>query len=477
MDRNELLAKLEDIEWEDLEFKSAENGLPKSIWETVSAFANSAGGWIFLGVSETKKNQFDVTGVKQASKIEQDFLNTLNAAEKFNCVIRPRAKKYKVQNKTLLGFYIPIAKNKPVYFNSLKNTYVRSGSGDRKASSEEIDALYREQAYGTKSSEFIEELSFEDLSSQTIDEYMGFMNRANPSIRYNQMSARDFLTKIRAISDKGVSYSALLFFGTKELADQYIGDFRIDLLEVPADSYSYAYPRYTFRLVEQENLWQYYFAMMHRIASHIELPFNMDNQGFNVGNHPQLIALREALVNMLMHADYFSPMKSRVRIFTNNIEFFNPGAFPKPIETLISEDVSLPRNPVLATLFRCIKLAENAGFGFDKMQDNWFAYNKTKPEFRGDIDFSVVDFQTGANKTTIKTNIKTSTKTSIKTSTKNERDLLELIKLNPDLTLELYAEKLGLSKGGVRYHLDKLKETGKIRYVGSKRSGYWEIIE
>ena len=203
----------------------------------------------------------------------------------------------------------------------------------------------------------------------------------------------------------------------------------------------------------------------------------MDNQGFNVGNHPQLIALREALVNMLMHADYFSPMKSRVRIFTNNIEFFNPGAFPKPIETLISEDVSLPRNPVLATLFRCIKLAENAGFGFDKMQDNWFAYNKTKPEFRGDIDFSVVDFQTGANKTTIKTNIKTSTKTSIKTSTKNERDLLELIKLNPDLTLELYAEKLGLSKGGVRYHLDKLKETGKIRYVGSKRSGYWEIIE
>ena len=155
--------------------------------------------------------------------------------------------------------------------------------------------------------------------------------------------------------------------------------------------------------------------MMHRIASHIELPFNMDNQGFNVGNHPQLIALREALVNMLMHADYFSPMKSRVRIFTNYIEFFNPGAFPKPIETLINEDVSLPRNPILATLFRCIKLAENAGFGFDKMQDNWFAYNKTKPEFRVDIDFSVVDFKTGVNKTTTKT------------TTKKQESLLKLI--------------------------------------------------
>lgn len=90
--------------------------------------------------------------------------------------------------------------------------------------------------------------------------------------------------------------------------------------------------------------------------------------------------------------------------------------------------ISLPRNPVLATLFRCIKLTENAGFGFDKMQDNWFTYNKTKPEFRGDIYFSVVDFQTRAQKTTMKT----TTKTTTKTSTKNEGDLLELIKLNPD---------------------------------------------
>ena len=68
MDKADLLNKLEDIEWEDLEFKSAESGLPKSIWESVSAFANSAGGWIFLGVSE-KKGEFIVSGLKQAAKL------------------------------------------------------------------------------------------------------------------------------------------------------------------------------------------------------------------------------------------------------------------------------------------------------------------------------------------------------------------------------------------------------------------------
>jgi ATP-dependent DNA helicase RecG len=75
MNKTELLAKLEDIEWEDLEFKTAENSLPKSIWETVSAFSNTAGGWIFSGISENK-SEFIISGVRGAAKIEQDFTNT-----------------------------------------------------------------------------------------------------------------------------------------------------------------------------------------------------------------------------------------------------------------------------------------------------------------------------------------------------------------------------------------------------------------
>jgi ATP-dependent DNA helicase RecG len=199
----------------------------------------------------------------------------------------------------------------------------------------------------------------------------------------------------------------------------------------------------------------------------------MDNLGFNVTNHPQLEALREALVNMLMHADYFSSIKSRVRVFTNRIEFMNAGTFPKPVETLIKEDISLPRNPILAKLFRCIKLAENAGFGFDKMHDNWFAYNHSKPVFRSDLDFVVVEFPTLDEKISHET----STKTSIKTSTKNQEAILKLINEDPRLSAEELGLKLGLSKQGVRYHLDKMKALGLIRYVGSSKAGYWEVLE
>lgn len=60
MTKEELLHKLTDIEWNDFEVKSAQIELPKNIWETVSAFANTSGGWIVLGMSlRTNHTQYN----------------------------------------------------------------------------------------------------------------------------------------------------------------------------------------------------------------------------------------------------------------------------------------------------------------------------------------------------------------------------------------------------------------------------------
>lgn len=53
----------------------------------------------------------------------------------------------------------------------------------------------------------------------------------------------------------------------------------------------------------------------------------------------------------------------------------------KKISELKSKDISMPRNPIISKLFRMVKLAENAGFGFDKIESNWLKYNKTLPEY------------------------------------------------------------------------------------------------
>lgn len=122
------------------------------------------------------------------------------------------------------------------------------------------------------------------------------------------------------------------------------------------------------------------------------MEFTLTNEGFGQELSPGLITIREALVNMLMHADYFSIAKSRIRVFDDHIEFYNPGGLPKPFEEIKLKDLSLPRNPIIAKLFRMVRLAENAGYGFDKLERNWYMYNKTKPEYQIEFDSIISKF-------------------------------------------------------------------------------------
>ncbi len=320
MTKNELIEKLNDIEWEDFEVKAAQGGLPKSSWATVSAFSNTSGGWLIFGISE-RGNQFEILGVSNPAKLEHDFLNTLNG-EKFNAKIRVDSYKYDFNGRTVLGFYVPISKGKPIYFNALSNTYVRSGGGDRKATKEEIEAMYRDQAFGTKTSEIAINTNRKSLNDRSLSRYRDYMSRFNPNVSYNRYDEDEFLDKLRIIESEQCTYGGLLMFGKRECIEKYFPDFRVDLLEVPGSSYKDAKSRYSFRLDDYDNLWEYYFECFVRLKQTIDIDFTLTAEGFGQELSPGLEAIREALVNMLMHADYFSPSHSRIRIFNNHIDFY-----------------------------------------------------------------------------------------------------------------------------------------------------------
>lgn len=468
MNKEELIQKLSNLECEDFEVKKAKRELPKSIWETVSAFANTTGGWVVLGVEE-KGNEFIISGVENTEKLEQDFLNTLRG-NKFNVFVPTKQDVISIEDKTILSFYIPVHNNKPVYYNTQSNTFIRRGSADQRATPEEIDSMLRDRSFGTKTTELAPNTNRFSLNEISVKRYRDYMTRFNPSASYNRYNEDEFLQKLRILEGDQCTYAGLLMLGKREILEKHFADFKIDLLEIPGTSYSSAKSRYTYRLEEQENLWEYYFECFQRLKQKVDVRFVLTAEGFGQELSAGLEAIREALVNMLMHTDYFSPASPRVRIFTDRIEFYNPGGLPKPFEELRSKDISLPRNPILAKLFRMVKLAENAGFGFDKMDYNWKEYNHTTPDYQIEFDSIVTKFFIE------KVPEKTTEKTTEKSTEKTTEKIIRVIKGNSSVTIKEISEILDISYHTVDWNIRKLKKEGCIKRIGSDRKGYWKVV-
>lgn len=121
MTKEELVARLHDIEWDDFEVKAAKSELPKNIWESVSAFSNTSGGWIVLGVKQSGK-AFEIHGIDNIEKLEQDFLGTLRS-EKFNRILSVTSKQYDIDGRKLLAFYVPEVDMKPVYYGAQNEAF------------------------------------------------------------------------------------------------------------------------------------------------------------------------------------------------------------------------------------------------------------------------------------------------------------------------------------------------------------------
>jgi ATP-dependent DNA helicase RecG len=468
MNKKELIKKLEDIEWEEFEVKEAKLGVPKSTWETISAFSNTAGGWLIFGVKKSN-NSFSIVGVENPEKIEQTILSTLRSENKFNKIIETKNKKYDVGGKIILAFYIPqkSPRDKPIYFNSQKNTFIRTGSGDQRATQEEIDNFLRCASFEEKDKE-LTNCTIKDLDNSTITQYRRFFIQNNPAHHYNGLDDIEFLSKLNVIKNSKITFGGLLVFGTDDALSNELINYRTEYLEIPGKSYVDSKTRYNFRISSEQNLFQTFFQIYERLTSKVDVPFKI-HQGFRNDDPTHIQALREALVNLIMHTDYFSKSNPRIRFFDNRIEFFNPGALPKKLELIIKEDFSLPRNPIIAKIFRYINLSENIGSGFHKMLYGWEKNYYQKPIITGDFDYYTITFPL----TTSKTTIKTTTKTNIN----KEHEIMEILNNNPHLNAKDIAKAVDLTVDGVRYHINNLTKKGIIKRMGSSKKGKWEMIK
>lgn len=120
------------------EVKKAEGGLPNSLWDTYSSFANCYGGVIILGVKENEDGSWYTTGLKDAAKLKKDFWNTINNRKKVSLnILKDDDIEIYTMNHTddvIMVIYVPIAKReqKPIFINDdlFGGTFRRNWEGD-----------------------------------------------------------------------------------------------------------------------------------------------------------------------------------------------------------------------------------------------------------------------------------------------------------------------------------------------------------
>lgn len=379
-----------------IEAKKAQGGLPHSIWETYSAFANTLGGVILLGVVEDDNKQLEAVGVPDPDQLVKEFWNIVNNINKVsvNILSTSDVSVESVDGKSIVVINVPRAQraDRPVYLldNPLRESYRRNGEGDYRCTQEEVRAMLRDAAMRTQDMIVLENMDIEALNRESLHSYRTRMQACRPGHVWEGNSDQEFLYKIGAVGRdrQGTLHptgAGLLMFGNEYEIVKEFPNYFLDYREKMDPQV-----RWTDRFVSSSgdwsgNLYDFYFRVYNRLALDIRTPFQMKN-GSRVDDTPIHEALREALANCLINADYYGRQGIVIEKRPESFSFSNPGGFRVDVEAAISGGISDPRNAVLIKMFNLINIGERAGSGIPNIFRIWNKEGWPAPVIRESFD-------------------------------------------------------------------------------------------
>jgi len=186
------------------------------------------------------------------------------------------------------------------------------------------------------------------------------------------------------------------------------------------------------------------------------------------------VAVREGIINALIHNDYTREIPPKFEIFPDRMEITSYGGL---FEGMSKDDffsgLSLPKNKELMRIFKDLDMVEQLGSGVPRILR---AYSKECFIF-GDSFTRMVFPVTGNIKSSQESSQKSSVKSSVKGSVKSSVKILGLIRNNKNITIPEIAKEIELSTRAIEKQIAKLKEQRKLKRVGPDKGGYWEILD
>ena len=408
--------------------------------QTVSSFANTAGGEIWIGIDDKTKS---VYGIPDPLKEEERIASII--ADAISPRLIPNIEIINYQSKSLLRVQIFPGSAKPYYIKSLgedKGSYIRIGSTNRLADAALIQDMKRLQLGGCFDETPYPAVSIDDLDKDEFQKYLGAKGIAKNSMENLKLITSEASRKVPTIG-------GVLLFGKNR--HNYFPDALIKVGIFSGTDKS--------KLKEFVEFQQYLPESIDRSLQYIheqiktEYDFTGSRRKMKYKLPPE--ALREALINAVVHADYSTQGTSiRVSIFADRIEIENPGILPLGL-TLddIMSGVSKVRNKVIARYFEKAGLIEQWGSGVQRIIATIEEQHLQAPLFEELGHHFRVTFYFQKQ---ITQDVELS---------KNEKVLLQSLTVKPMGTKDL-AKKMKLSERTIRSLLQKLQEKSLVEHTG-----------
>ena len=451
----ELINKGEGI---SIEFKASQEELTQSGFETVVAFLNTIGGYIFLGVSDNGT----IVGVDEdsASTIKTNFANSMNNNEKINPSMPLMLQEAYIDSKLVLYVYIP--ESSEVHKLNSKYIYIRTEEGDKDITNNQyaLKKLYVRKSGDHFEDKVYHDLTIDDFDMDTVtyakklsilnDEHSNWKNLSNEDI------LKTFYKQDSTTGEYGYTNAALLLFGKSESITNKISWYKVDVLKRFNDL-----ERYDDRFTCEDNLIKSYDEIIKYILDKIDQPFYLSPNGvtYNAVN----VVVRELVSNVLIHRDFLDATGTQILLYRDRIEVSNPNN-PKTYKDVEMNDLEpFSKNPIIAKTFRKIGYADELGSGFEKIENACATYFKSTPVVKDKEVFKTVIY--------LKSDID-----SIKQEATDKELILKYIQENGSISSKITRDILQCEKTWAVKLLTELVDEGLIKREGKSVSTIYKSV-
>ena len=382
-----------------IEAKSGQQ-LGRSLLETISSFSNEpgrGGGYLLLGVRPVgglRLPAYEIVGVSDPDRMQADLASQCRTL--FNRPVRPVIQVESRDGKPVVIAWIPEAArhDKPIYIESRglpKGAYRRIGSTDHRCTDDDLSVLYEARGNQSLDESVLPHADVTDFEPKAVAEYRAARARLNPDAAELQFSDAELLRSVGAVAHVAgrlvPTMAGLVLFGTNTSIRRHLPAMRLDYIRVPGRDWVRS-PEVRFESLEI--LAPLLLGVPRAISSvldDIPTSFKLSNDSLQREDVPLVprTALREAIVNAVMHRSYRNNQPVQVIRYSNRLEIRNPGVSLVPDDRL-GEPGSTQRNPRIAAVLHDSGFAETKGSGIRAIREAMNQANLSPPTFESDRD-------------------------------------------------------------------------------------------